>query len=162
MQIKTLAQLITDCKFTYVNKNIEKLFSTESIRGKIEIRNFGKTMTSEEVIAELAKDGCVPANATELFYYLSTHDVWKKKWLVGLGSVVSFDGCRRAPYASWDDAGREAGLDRFGYVWNDSLWFAYVHESSDTQKLNPSDIGLVERIKALEDFAEKVKKVLVM
>ncbi len=169
---KTLSYLIKSCKFDYVNKNIEKLFKTELIRGNIEVKNFGKCMTSEQVIAELEKDGCVPANATELFaWQLENPDWFKDKrsygGVVALGSIASFEGRRRVPCSWWSDARRRAGLGWFGGDWYSDYWFAFSRKSdlgtSDTQNsaLRTLDLSLEKRVKALEDQMEKLKSAFI-
>ena len=136
---KSLSDLIKACKFDYVNENIEKLFKTEPIRGKVEIKNFGKYMTSEAVIEELKKDGCVPANATELFHWIFENPEHLKGsygGVVGLGSVAAFEGHRRVPLEWWCESGRDANLYWFDREWSGYDWFAFVRESSP-QTLEP-------------------------
>lgn len=141
---QTLESLIKDCKFDYVNENIVKLFKTEPVRSKIEVRNFGKWMKAEEVIAELKKDGCVPANATELYtWYLENRDTWFKDkssygGVFALGSVASFGGYQHVPLTWWSDAKREADLPWFGKAFSGHDWFAFSRESSE---LKPSELS---------------------
>lgn len=125
---KTISELIKECKFDYVNPHMRELFSLEPIRGTVEVRNFGKNMTSEEVIAELAKDGCVPANCTELLVYCAAN-MKIHKWIVALDSVVSFEGDRLVPRVSWYGAERHCSLDWFDLEFDGCDWFAFVRES---------------------------------
>lgn len=153
---KTLSDLIDACKFYYVNENIKKLFFLEPVRGKVEIKSFAKNMSSEDVIAELTKDGYVPANFTELLTYYAENQ--PRKDIVALGSIVSFEGGRRVPYVWLDSAGRYCILDWFGDDWVADCWFAYIkleQTKNNAMKNNHRDLStqtLVQKAPALEHF----------
>ena len=162
-----LKSLIESCEFNYVNENIEKLFKVEKIRDKVEIKNFGRYMKSEDVIKELKKDGCLPANATELYQWVSDNKEWgkgKNQGVKALGSVVSFEGDRQVPYAWWNDAKRGAHLDWFDGFFDGDGWFAFVREFSpkslETLKSDPLSLDL--RIKNLEEDMDKIRKFLII
>lgn len=141
----SLKEAIKACDFNYVNENIEKLFETEPIRGEIEIKNFGKTMTAEEVLAEFEKDGCIPANATELFDWVSKNKdrfEGEYKYVIGLGSVISFGDRRSVPSAWWDDSRREASLPWFAREFDGSYWFAFSRKSSALESSESSPLTL--------------------
>lgn len=150
--MKTTKHLLNTSSFDYVNENIVKLFKPEPIRGEVEVRNFGKYMTSEQVIAELTKDGCVPANATELFSWFESNKDWgdgKYQSVVALGSVADFGGERHVPCVWWGHAERGADLDWFGSGWDDGDWFAFVRESpqnSDTKTSALEPLNLEQHI----------------
>lgn len=130
---KSLNSLIKACDLNYINENIVKLFETEPVRGKIEVTTFGRPMTSEQVIEELKKDGCVPANATELYTWISENKDWGKEAyrnVVALGSVASFEGGQRVPLAWWDDSEHGAYLYWFDSEFHAYDWFAFSRESS--------------------------------
>lgn len=141
---QTLSSLIESCRFDYVNENIKHLFNTEPIGEDIGIKNFGKYMTSEEVIAELKKEGLRPANATELFHYAATHPEEKNKYIVALGSVVSFEGESRVCDVWCVDSERDASLGWFGSGWGDGCWFAFGREGTQSSHPKTSALGPLE------------------
>ena len=129
----TLDSAIDECNLDYENSNIRSLFSTKPIRGEIGIKNFGRYITSAEVIDALAEEGLKPINATELFYWCSTHtDEWRGKYVVALGEDVAFNDLRRVCYASFDGAERRAYLSWLGHEWGGYAWFGFLRESSGT------------------------------
>lgn len=164
----TLASAIKACDFNYVNENIVKLFKDEPIRGEIEVRNFGKYMTAPEVIAELEKDGCVPANATELYDWVSRNKDWGKdeyKYVVGLDSVASFEGRDRVPHVWWGASERDARLDWFDDEFGGGCWFAFSRESSPkTSNLLSSSVPLTldldSAIKIVKEAGYQISKLL--
>lgn len=164
----TLASAIKACDFNYVNENIIKLFKDEPIRGEIEVRNFGKYMTAPEVIAELEKDGCVPANATELYDWVSRNKDWGKdeyKCVVGLGSVASFGGRDHVPDVWWHVSKRDADLSWFDGGFDDGVWFAFSRESSPktSNPLSssvPLPLDLDSAIKMVKEAGYQISKVL--
>ena len=154
---KTLSDLIDACKFYYVNENIKKLFFLEPVRGKVEIKSFAKNMSSEDVIAELTKDGYVPANFTELLTYYAENQ--PRKDIVALGSIVSFEGGRRVPYVWLDSAGRYCILDWFGDDWVADCWFAYIkleQTKNNAMKNNHRDRHYIRVWEAMHTNNEKL------
>src|SRR3990167_9554705 len=94
---KSLAQLIKDCKFDWVNPNIETNFKTEDVRGEFKVFHFGRYISSKDAVKEIEKEGYLPANLTELLSYAK--DGWNDTdWVVALGSVAEVDSSRRVPY----------------------------------------------------------------
>lgn len=155
--------LLNPKSFTYVNENIQKLFKPEPIRGPIEVRSFGKYMSSEEIIAELAKNGCYPANATELFDWAEQHPDEKNKYVVALGSIASFEGSLQVCYVWCGDSGRGADLGWFGGGWVDDDGFAFGREStqsSDTENLHSVPLNLERAIELVKEAGYQVSKLL--
>lgn len=148
--MKTTQKLINKESFDYVNENIEKLFKPEPIRGPIEIRNFGKYMSSEQIIAELAKDGCYPANATELFDWSEKRPDEKNKYVVALGSVASFGGESRVCSVWYDGSERYADLGWFVDVWRGLYWFAFGRESTQSSDTETSALVPLDLKRAIE------------
>lgn len=155
--MKTLKQLIQDLKFNYVNSNITKEnFPTKPIRGAdFKLFNFGKLVSSKEVIEMIEREGYKVANIYELL-------TWAKEWngkdlVVALGQK-SRDG--DVPYLGhWID--RNFNLNDFDGGWDVNYRFLGVRESklgvlkprtsSDSLSLEP-----LERIAlALERLADK-------
>src|SRR6266481_9381391 len=155
-------KLLNPDSFYYVNENIEKLFKPEPIRGKIELKHFDRYITSDEVIEELKKDGCVPANATELFdWYEQNKDsgIGKYQGIVALGSQAVFDGRRLVCYVWWNDSERSARLPWFDSDWIAGCWFAFVREStksSDTENSSLSNLDLERAIKVVKEAGYQV------
>lgn len=141
---QTLSSLIESCRFDYVNENIKHLFNTEPIGEDIGIKNFGRYMTSKEVIAELKKEGLRPANATELFHYVVTHPEEKNKYIVALGSVVSFGGESRVCGVWYGVSLRDASLGWFDDDWNGHCWFAFGREGTQSSDTEASALGPLE------------------
>lgn len=149
---QSIKELLKSGNFTYINPEIENVFKTEPIRSKVELRNFGRSISSEDAIKELKKEGCVPANATELFEFAARNTEWEGKYIVALGSIASFEGKRRVPYVWWHESYREVYLCWFDRDWDDRYWFAFSRESSDTKKqsLDPLQLDLEARVTHLE------------
>lgn len=149
--------------FDYVNPNIVPLFKDEPLRGgAVEIRQFNRTITSEEVISELAKDGCVPATATELFAWHSENKSKLKKYesVIALGSVKEFEGDRRVCSAWLYDSERNAGLYWFDYEWDAYDWFAFSRESTQTLKSKSSALSPLDLISEIESKLAELKKLV--
>ena len=162
MKAKSLKILIDACSFDYISPAItDENIPDDGRRGKVEIKNFGKYMTSEQVIAELKKDNCRPATVHELFSYLKDNKE-KDKWLVALGSVFFFRGERYVVGVWWDGSEREANHRWFDGEWLDHCWFAFVREL-DLENSENGNLGTLEsRISALEEFQQKVSAMLIL
>lgn len=164
----TLEDFIKLGGFGYVNPNIVPLFKDEPLRGMaVEIRKFDKSMTSEEVIAELAKDGCTPSTATELFAWHSENKdkINKYQPVIALGSVKEFEGERRVCRVWLDDAERYAYLRWFDLDWVADCWFAFSRESaknSESKPLSSDPLNFEARLEALESFEKKVRAFLIL
>lgn len=160
-QSSTLATLIKNGDFTYVNENINTLFKTEPIRGEVKLRNFGKYMTSSEVIAELKKDGCVPANATELLDWYSKNIDWKPEsycGIVALGSVVNFEGDRRVCYVWLDGSERYCNLYWCTSRFSRHCWFAFSRESTGNSDTLAPALGSFEPSVLISEIEERLAK----
>ena len=155
-----LEQLIKSLKFNYVNSNIENSFEYEKSRGEVELINFNKIISSEEVLKELDKQGLIPANLTELLEFAKNkpNEAFNSDYLViALGSVAGVDGERQVPYLrDWDDE-RWLDLYWFGGDWHDYFRFAAVRKSLDTKKLGTLDPWVTERLKEIEKIIEEIK-----
>lgn len=112
----TLAERIATLKFSYVNSDItDKNFPDPGqVRGKLELFENKKTMTTKEIEAQMEKDGLLQANLSELLEYAK--DGWDgKTWCVALGSswvppgsgrlvpCLDRDGGERRLYLVWGD-----------------------------------------------------------
>jgi hypothetical protein len=131
----TLADQIAALKFYYVNPNItEDNFSSQAVRGPVEIVKYDTSMSSEAVLADLEKKGLIPANLSELLEYAKT---WDEKYpVVALGSswVVS-GGYRDVPYLDgWSD-GRSLDLIVWAGDWPALCRFLALRKDA----LGPSD-----------------------
>lgn len=111
----TLKQLISDLNLNWVNSDItpENFPKTKEPRGKMEIVDFGKYMSTEEVKEELDKKGLRPATIYELLTWAK--DNWNgKDWVVALGSVSSEGG---VPFLIWYGAERSLDLYATAREW---------------------------------------------
>ena len=99
---------------------------------KVEIKlfHFNKTMTSEEVIQEMDKQGYRPVELPELLAFGAKYPDEQKKYpIVGLGSVWRYwGGYRDVPCLGRRVGGRDLLLDCFGGMWGESCRFAAVRK----------------------------------
>lgn len=80
----TLEELIKKAKFSYVNPNLTSAnFPSVGVQGELKVVSPGRSVTSEEIIAEMAEQGYVPATAYELFSYVQNNGI--PEYLVALG-----------------------------------------------------------------------------
>lgn len=137
-------------KLDYINPNIAiENFPEETIRGKVELFNFNKYVSSEQAIKLLDEKGYVPANLTELL----TLD-WTGRYMIALGSVWQDSGGNRdVPCLGKWRGLRVLGLDCWDGAWYGIYFFAAVSklslgksESSDSLTLDSLDA----RLKKLE------------
>ncbi len=132
MKTKTSLKLaIKQSKFDWVDSDIEKHFSAEDIRGDMKIFHFGKSLSSEEAIREMAKEGYLPANISELLKY--AQDDWNgKDWTVALGSSAQVSGYRCVPCLGGCDAERRLHLRWWGGGWPGSWRLLGVRNSQNS------------------------------
>jgi len=92
--------------------------------------HFGKTTTSGQVISEMEKAGCRPAQIEELLALgASQPDLQKQFPIVALGSVWrDSDGHRDVPYLHWGGVGRDLLLRWFGRGWTEDYRFLAVRK----------------------------------
>ena len=135
MNPKTLKQLIEANEFNFVNDNVtETNFPTQKIRGKVEIIDLKREVTSEEAIKEMDEKGYYPANIYELLRWANQNKEEKKwngtVWVVALGSVwQDWRGPRRAPCLYGASDGRHLRLPWWGSEWCSDYRFAFVRKS---------------------------------
>lgn len=141
---QSLEDLIKKGKFTYVNSSITKEnFPQEEIRSeKYKLFHFDRSISSEDAISEMTKEGYSPANIYELLSWTEWND---KDWVVGLGSVAEVVGSRRVPYLDRDGSERSLFLTWRDIGWDADCRFLAVRtssletKSSDTEALRPFD-----------------------
>lgn len=164
MKIKTksLKSIIKSLKFDWVNSNIiDSIFPPKAIRGKVQILQFDKTLSSEEIIKLGEEKGLVPANIYELLEY--AEDEWNSKdWVIALGSVGRVDGDRRVPYLVRRGSKRGLYLDWFDDGWDADDRFAFVRNvSSDLESSAPLDLKSLDlRLKKVENLISKLKEII--
>ncbi|MDO8466862.1 MAG: hypothetical protein Q7S83_01845 [bacterium] len=132
---KSISQLIGEAGFSYVNSDItEKHFNQEKTDGtetlECKMYHFSRDMNSDNVVAEMKRDGFEPASLKTLLHYQMAHpDEHKQYPIVGLGNPWrgSF-GNRRVPYLYWFDV-RKLNLYWFGSDWYGSYRFLAVRKS---------------------------------
>jgi len=141
----TLTELIKQANFTYVYSDItEANFPLESDGlEEVTIFHFGKTLTTEQAIAEIKKQGFEPARIEHLLQYAITNPDYED-FIAALGSsCVSSNGRRCSPYLRVDGHERNLRLDWVDYDWDGSCRFlAFKPVHSDTQSLGHLDKSL--------------------
>ena len=147
----TLTSQIGAKNFDWINEYIVKHFKAEPLRGETKLFHFGRFVSSGKVTAEMAKEGCVPANISELLAY-----AWDEKGdVVALGSFMEINGDRYVPILVRRGARRGLGLGWFGGGWGSEYQFLAVHTlPSDTLTL----VSLESRVKKLEDVFTTLKQ----
>jgi hypothetical protein len=162
--MKTLKQLTTS--FDYVNPSIteDKFPLTKREHKGYKLFHFDRYISSEDVVAEMAKEGYAPANLLEL---LSWKDWNGKDRVGGLGSVGEVLGGRGVPCLDGGDSGRGLSRDNWDGGWDSGYRFLAVRLSSETVDSAPAlgnseTLTLEARVKSLEADMENIKKFLVI
>ena len=157
---KSLKNLIELLKFDFVNDSITKEnFPDDGRRGKVEIIDFEKKITSEEAIKEMDLKEYRPATAYELLIWAK--DDWNgKDCIMALGSQWRRPDGDLDVLCLWGNAGRrELGLYWVDRGWDGRYRFAFVRKSLES--LKTGELGNLEsRISAIEEFKAKVENVL--
>lgn len=162
----TLASLIKAKKFDWVNPNIEKHFILEDVRGSdYRLFSFNKSISSEDAIEEMNREGYVAANLHELLLWEDWNDI---DWVVALGRTARVNGNLNVPCLLGRGAGRRLDLGWWDGGWP-ALWrLLGVRDSSPTLDakdgaLSPSESFTLEsRVRKLEEFEERVRKFLIL
>ncbi len=129
------AESIEAGKYDWVNSDITQEHFPVKGSGKqnvnIVLFHFNRTITSDEVIAEMEKAGYRPADIDELLGLgVVNPDLQKEFPIVGLGSVWRGPGgSRRVPYLGWGGVERDLDLHWFGNGWGARCRFAAVRKS---------------------------------
>jgi len=126
---RSLVQMIKAGNYNWVNSNItEKNFPIQGEgRQKTEVAlfHFNKNMTSEQVIAEMDKQGYCPARIEELLAFgESQPDLQRQFSIIALGSIWRFrDGGRYVPVLYEDVRERRLDLVYFDGAWDPGYHF---------------------------------------
>lgn len=123
--VHLLLRLITAAKFDWVNPNITpENFPEEEIRSEdYKVYQFGRDISSEDAVAEMAKDGYLPAN---IYEFLKWNGWDGENAVVALGSSCVVDGRRRVPFRVRNGARRYLALFRWGGGWSGRCRFLAV------------------------------------
>ena len=153
-KVLSLKELIKKGKFNYVDSDITiENFPEQEIRSSdYKLYNFARSISSEDAIKEMEKDGFAPANIFELLSWSGWNG---KDYVVGLGSSFVLDGYRSVPYlGGW--SGRGLDLDWWDGEWCDDYRFLAVRTSSlVSQPLVPQILSSSD---TLQKSIEEVKK----
>lgn len=128
----SLAEMITAGNYDSVNDDIRaENFPVEgsgSQEREIRVLHFGRYLTSDDAIGELAQQGLRPAKLEELLAFGEHHpDEQREAPIAALGSVWRGpSGDRFAPVLWGGAASRDVNLDWFEHVWQGGLRFAAV------------------------------------
>ena len=124
-----LKNLIKPLKLDWVGSDVtDDNFPDNGERGKVEILQFNKSLSTEEVLEKMKKMGYRPATLHEMLS-------WAKEWnrkdaIVALGSIWQTpNGFRRVGCLYNHDSQRELGLCCLDRVWDDHYPFAVVRKS---------------------------------
>lgn len=130
----TLPQMIAAGKYDWVNSDItQKNFPIEpsgAVEVPLELVDFGRSVGSDEVLAEFDRRGLRAATLPELLALGAAYpDLQRQFPIVALGSVwQDRDGDRLVPVLGVDDDGRDLGLDWFEREWHDDYRFFAVRK----------------------------------
>ncbi|OGD67124.1 hypothetical protein A2442_01870 [Candidatus Campbellbacteria bacterium RIFOXYC2_FULL_35_25] len=128
-ETKTVEELVVEGNYDWSDSNVtSKNFprSEEGTKDKKEVAlfHFNKTMTSEDVIAEMKKDGYRPATIFELLALGVTQPELQRGFpIIALGSDCTFDGSRHVAYLYESAGGRNLHLLWLDNDWNDYCRF---------------------------------------
>jgi len=132
---RNIESLVTDGKYDYADSDINsKHFraernGTEDI--EVHLVHFGRSISTEDAIAELDKMGLQPAKIHELLTLGIKHpDLQREFLIIALGSVWRYqDGSRGCPCLGRDGSGRDLSLHWVEIAWNGICRFAAVRHS---------------------------------
>lgn len=132
----SLAEMISAGHYNWTHNDITTEHFPVQGEGKQEIEitlfHFGKTTTSEEVLAEMEKQGYRPATIEELLALGASQPELQKQFpIVAFGSCWrSQGGRRRVPYLYWSCNERELNLGWFEDDWGGYCRFLAVRNAS--------------------------------
>lgn len=117
-----------------------------------------RTMTTQEVLAEIKRQGCRPGNLYELLEWAKDNQE-KGTYVVALGQIYKDSGgFRRVPHVhAYSDGDFEFNLGYFEDVWPDGdAFFCFCDDS--TQALNTSEDSTLT-LSTFVPHAPKIEKV---
>lgn len=127
----SLAEMIKRGKYDWVNSDITEghfpvdAAGSESEEVEMKEFHFNRTMTSPEVIAEMAKEGWKPASIWHLLFFGYKYPNKQKEYpIIALGSV--WRGC--VAYLGWRGFRRDLDLGGFGLRWIANCRFLAVRK----------------------------------
>ncbi len=128
---KTVAQLIADGRYTWINIDIPKLFKLEPTTGtltqEILLLRYNKNMSSQAVTTDMERQGLRPATFLELLWIGIQHPLLQLEFpIVALGSVVELSGSRRVAVLGCNNRERDLDLGWFVADWFMDYHFAAV------------------------------------
>ncbi len=128
---KSLATIIAEGKYDWVNENITEANFPNSASGTVsviaEIVHFNRAISSHSAVAELAKMGLRPATIWELLAFGAKYpDIQRSFWIVALGSSCKVDGKYYVGKLLSLGSKRRANLDRCGAGWDTHYRFLAV------------------------------------
>ncbi|OGD68521.1 hypothetical protein A2996_01125 [Candidatus Campbellbacteria bacterium RIFCSPLOWO2_01_FULL_34_15] len=101
-ETKTVEELVTEGVYDAVeagvtSENFPRPLFGMKVKKDVILFNFGKRINSEQVIAEMSKEGCRPANTHELLALgIAQPELGKEFPVISIGSVCCLDGHRYA------------------------------------------------------------------
>jgi|SRR3989339_35170 len=128
-ETKTVEELVVEGNYDWSDSNVtSKNFprSEEGTKDKKEVAlfHFNKTMTSEDVIAEMKKDGYRPATIFELLALGVTQPELQRGFpIIALGSDCTLDGSRPVACLCGSAGVRDLYLSWLGLDWSDRCRF---------------------------------------
>lgn len=126
-ETKTVEELTTEGKYHGSNsdvtsKNFPRPENGTKTEKDIVLFHFGKEMTSEQVIAEMDKEGCRPAIAHELLALgISQQDLQREFPIIALGSVCVLVDLRCVAVLDEFAGNRKLNLHWFDVAWYDGI-----------------------------------------
>lgn len=131
---KSLAQLIAFGGYDWVHPDVVTNFVVELV-GELTLRevhllHYNKSMTSQQVLDDMERQGLRPATFLELLWIGILHPELQRIFpIVALGTVVALGSDRRVAFLGRHDRERYLYLSWFdGYDWNEVDRFAAVRK----------------------------------
>lgn len=131
---KTMAQLIADGKYDWVNESIQKHFSVQVQEGsrttEVHLLHYKKDMSTDAVLADMDRQGLRPMTFLELLWIGIRYPELQRDFpIVALGTVQQVSGDRSVACLCRYGSGRGLDLSWVGVVWGEDFRFGAVRKS---------------------------------
>ena len=130
---KTMTQLIADGRYDWVNGDVAKHFSIASGQGvhpvDVHLLHYNKQMTSDQVLADVERQGLRPVTFQELLWIGIQHPELQRTFpIIALGTVVQVHGYRYVACLGRGDRERSLYLRWSDGEWHEVCRFAAVRK----------------------------------
>jgi len=130
---RSMLQLVADGRYDYVNPDIAKqcgITTGEDTRTtEVHLLHYNKQMTSDQVIADMDRQGLRPATFLELLWLGIRHPLLQLDFpIIALGTVLQVGGYRSVACLDRSGRGRLLDLGWFDGEWDEGCRFAAVRK----------------------------------